>query len=55
MFIHNKYLILILYLQHGSRASEVLHYRLRLLQEFIAVYRPLQKLQNQQIDGKNIH
>lgn len=38
---HYTYLILILNLQHGPGAAEVLHYRLGLLEKLIAVYRPL--------------
>lgn len=36
------YLVLILDLQHGSGAAEVLHHRLRLLQQLLTVYRSLE-------------
>lgn len=35
------YLVLILNLQHGPGAAEVLHHRLGLFKQLIAVYRPL--------------
>lgn len=36
------HLVLVLNLQHGSGAAQVLHQGLCLLQQLIAVYRPLQ-------------
>lgn len=41
LIISYAYLVLVLNFQHGSGTPEILHYRLRLLQELITVYRSL--------------
>lgn len=47
-------LVLVLDLQHGPGAAQVLHHRLGLLQQLVAVYRPLWRRDGRQNRGSEV-